>query len=144
VRLVRSSFGLELTRLVAWNVVYKQCPRPMESWSALYQPLSTEKYEIQLLRLLPSEEFAFLEIVSLDSIPEYIALSFEWGAYIPCNPLDQVVINLQTVNRVTGNPTTALLHIRCVSKNHTLFWIDALCINQNDQEERKQQVLLMK
>lgn len=87
--------------------------------------------------------------MDLDSCPEYHALSYTWG-----NPKDT---NLIDVNRhamlVTSNLYTALRHLRQLGKPNydgtksiadLTFWVDAICINQQDVKEKSDQVPRMK
>ncbi|KAK0508340.1 hypothetical protein JMJ35_009424 [Cladonia borealis] len=68
----------------------------------------------------------------------YLALSYVWGS-------PQIVAYVMVENcysLVTENLYAALQHLR--SEQEPLYiWIDQICINQEDQEERSQQVMLM-
>lgn len=68
----------------------------------------------------------------------YDALSYTWG--------DEMVHNRVIVNglrtSVTENLHSALVHLRHPSRPRML-WVDALCINQDDSEERDEQVARM-
>jgi hypothetical protein len=76
--------------------------------------------------------------VDLDSQPEYRALSYEWGSSTPT-----VTIQCNDSNfEVTTNLAAALHRLRKLD-GPKIFWIDALCINQKDLEERNQQVAQM-
>ncbi|KAI4132341.1 MAG: hypothetical protein LQ341_006283, partial [Variospora aurantia] len=77
--------------------------------------------------------------------PSYEALSYTWGG----NHLSHTVFvdtedgqQQQQSLPVTENLHAALLHLRDTSSPRTL-WIDAICINQDDKEERSQQVARM-
>jgi Heterokaryon incompatibility protein (HET) len=76
--------------------------------------------------------------LSLDNSPRYEALSYAWGV------IDS--FNLITVDdcpmRIRVNLETALRHLR-YEKRDRILWVDALCINQGDDEERTQQVAQM-
>jgi hypothetical protein len=83
----------------------------------------------------------------LATLPKYHALSYTWGP--PCpgdNPytkFDKVEILLNGCNfSVFPNLAAALARIR-IAKRSKYYWIDALCINQNNVREREAQVLLM-
>jgi hypothetical protein len=73
--------------------------------------------------------------LSLANNPRYEALSYAWGV------IDSY--NLITVDgcpmRIRENLETALRHLRYEQRDRIL-WVDALCINQEDDEERSQQV----
>jgi hypothetical protein len=89
---------------------------------------------------------------SLDNCPDYIALSYTWG-----NPVDTVsVLGGGKVVEVTRNLKDALWQLRenrkaLLRQKHSglhhsqslRFWVDAICINQLDQEEKSFQVGLM-
>ena len=68
----------------------------------------------------------------------YLALSYVWGS-------PQIVAYVMVENcysLVTENLYVALQHLR--SEQEPLYiWIDQICINQEDQEERSQQVMMM-
>ncbi|KAK4926550.1 hypothetical protein LTR49_006484 [Elasticomyces elasticus] len=72
--------------------------------------------------------------------PPYEALSYVWGTD-DC----QVSIYCQgnTELRARYNLKQALLSLRLLHQPRTL-WIDAFCINQGDDDERAQQVMLMR
>jgi hypothetical protein len=70
---------------------------------------------------------------------DYAALSYTWGTTSAALPL---IIDGVSV-RGTPNMFSAIKHLR--SKEYPQFlWIDALCINQKDVEERNSQVVLMR
>jgi hypothetical protein len=112
---------------------------------APYTALDSSHHEIRLLELTPGSHdddlFIELHIASLDQkLPEYYALSYAWGqgvsprmAFVGGEP-----------RQIGNNLDCALRHIRCGLNNPILVWVDALCINQQDLEERSSQVLLMK
>lgn len=93
-----------------------------------------------------------LETYSLDNCPTYIALSYTWG-----DPKDTVqVLAGGKVVEVTRNLKDALWQLRKNRKRllrrkdlglypgqSLRLWIDAVCINQIDLEEKGQQVRLM-
>jgi hypothetical protein len=78
-----------------------------------------------------------------ERIPKYEALSYVWG--VERSP-DPVMIKSQSLKRsflnVTQNLATALVYLRHRTERRVL-WIDALCINQEDMEERSSQVARM-
>jgi hypothetical protein len=107
-----------------------------------YTPLQATN-AIRLLILdpgLPSDDHVScsLSVVSLDDQPEYEALSYAWG-----DPNDTRLVTCSNKHvDVTINLHAALQHIRHLDKPRAL-WVDALCINQEDTEERNQQVSMM-
>jgi hypothetical protein len=107
-----------------------------------YSPLSEENHEIRLLTLVEGENSAFvscqLEHYSLIEHPPYTALSYCWG-----NPDITKTIILNGVKvQATVNLEAALRQLQ--AEGYTKLWVDALCINQNDREERSRQVLRMR
>jgi len=109
----------------------------------VYEPLRATNNEIRLLKLFPSSEPSSqvrceLKTVSLNDNHSYFALSYCWG-----DTRDQEVILLDDSNKlVTKNLYNALISMRDTEVAR-LWWIDALCINQDDIEERSLQVLRM-
>lgn len=68
----------------------------------------------------------------------YEALSYVWG-----NSCRQKFMTLNDEHfPINQNLHAALQHLRSATSNRTL-WIDAICINQNDETERNRQVALM-
>ena len=106
----------------------------------LYQPLNVDDDEIRLISLAgenSAEVSITIEHVSLINPPSYTALSYCWG--------DQSETQTISIDgrkfQVTSNLEAALRQLRadgCVR-----LWADAICINQQDTEERSKQVLRM-
>ena len=112
--------------------------------SPLYQPLNAERHEIRLLRILDQAETiaCTLEIASLDDSPTYSALSYEWARYQGEDPGEHVPPIM--VNSLPISTTTNLsLALKYLDKDKSPYWIDALCINQEDDNERGHQVRMM-
>jgi hypothetical protein len=107
-----------------------------------YSPLS-EGRAIRVLELTPGgSDSAFegeLVQVDLDDNPEYSALSYVWGTDMDSIPFECDGCRTE----VTKNLAEALRHLQHESEARAL-WIDALCINQQDVEEKNHQVALMK
>jgi hypothetical protein len=74
-----------------------------------------------------------------DHLP-YTALSYAWGPY---ENLQKILCSGGAYLEVTPNLYHALKQIRHPSESQT-FWIDAICVNQKDVDERNQQVAQMK
>lgn len=100
---------------------------------------------IRLLRLHPKPPFGDGPIVcellhtSLEFAPPYTAISYTWGA-----PARYEVIQIDGLEyRVSPNVYLILRGKR--STNHNIIlWIDSICINQEDGEEKSTQVALMR
>ena len=112
-----------------------------------YQPLDDGQNQIRLLYLLPGGTSAPIHIkvktiqFSSNCSPEYEALSYAWGSSE--NPTSVWVNGIPNKSiPVTQNLEEALQHLRWKKKPRTL-WIDALCIDQRNIEERAQQVAIM-
>ncbi|KAH0563407.1 hypothetical protein GP486_002028 [Trichoglossum hirsutum] len=94
--------------------------------------------EMRRIKLLGRKNSFRLITVSLDSLPKYNAISYTWDS----QPQDYFLdIDGQTLP-VTENIVIILgtLNSFWTSK---LFWIDQICINQQDTEEKTAQVQLM-
>ncbi|KNG80023.1 hypothetical protein ANOM_011707 [Aspergillus nomiae NRRL 13137] len=77
---------------------------------------------------------------SISRYPHYKALSYTWGV---SNRKSSILLNGATFP-VTQNLYKALQQLRSSEYGYTLWWIDLICINQNDISERCQQVSMMK
>lgn len=128
----------------------------------LYAPLKPS--EIRLIALHPGSGSQDL-MCSLTTIPlsaarlnEYEAVSYSWGAPgdmypVRCNNSDLVKttegealmmfpMESKASIKVSQNLRDALLRLR-VEDDFRMLWIDAICINQEDMQERSEQVQLM-
>jgi hypothetical protein len=77
----------------------------------------------------------------LDRNPEFEALSYVWGV---CKEEDLVPVEVSGHEfRVTPNLKDALQYIR-KEKEEVCMWADAICINQQDEEEKAIQVGMMR
>lgn len=115
----------------------------MESKSYVYEALPTDRHQIRVLHLLPTTEWhnevrCKLTTVSLDDEPYFEALSYVWG-----DPKDTVDVQLDgCVFSVTSNLIAALRRLRKRTEER-IIWVDQLCINQGDVEEKSFQVAFM-
>ncbi|KAF2122051.1 heterokaryon incompatibility protein-domain-containing protein [Lophiotrema nucula] len=111
--------------------------------SALYKPLDESKDEIRLLLVKPAKRLADpiqckMKIEPLKKRPKYGALSYVWG-----DPQKSKHIFINSVQvGVAENLFSALQNLRLPSKILTI-WIDAVCIDQDDDIERNSQVSQM-
>lgn len=111
-----------------------------------YGPLSASN--IRLLTLLPGPFDAGVNIVlkhvelAPDQAPRYEALSYTWGSSE--SPVDISILqdNHPSSLPITQNLAMALRHLRYPQTSRAL-WVDAICINQQDIEERSRQVARM-
>lgn len=108
----------------------------------MYEPLADSSTSIRLLVLEPGTwDISIrceLRMVSLNTNPSYDALSYVWGDVNDRRSIELCGFDHQ----VTVNLEVALRHLRREDQPRIL-WVDALCINQADLEERGKQVLLM-
>ncbi|KAI0457222.1 HET-domain-containing protein [Xylaria acuta] len=115
--------------------------------TSLYQylPLRT-RHSIRVLELSPSHfgephihcKIRYTHIGAARDTFE--ALSYTWGDPTPCRTIycDESNAGLE----VPLNCYIALRHLRDTKATRTL-WIDAICINQHDEQERNSQVKIM-
>jgi len=126
-----------------------------------YNPLDIGGDQIRLLHLHPGRNSSFvtcsIEHHYLDDGPVYVALSYTWGniditkpmvisrhrAFVSSRDDPRLVqtIEVETQVEVTINLEAALRQLR--ASGYEKVWIDALCINQKDDTERREQVLKM-
>ena len=130
------------TTLVRHKFQYdgRDIPAPVLRYSHKKRALGAN--EIRLLELLPDDPHAPIRIrlhrYNLKNAPFYAALSYEWG-----NPTCCVPIVVDDVNfLVTVNLHRALRSLR--NHRRPLLWIDAISINQYDEEEKNAQISKMK
>ena len=115
-------------------------------FDALYRQLSKDTRRIRTLTILPSaDQSAIVESTLVerdldDEETEYDALSYCWGDPEVTTP---IIVNGRKME-VTTNLEDALRQLRCNNTpNPKILWADAVCINQDDKEERGHQVKFM-
>jgi hypothetical protein len=107
-----------------------------------YDPLNPKLDSIRLLELEPVDNQQMLSCrlihVPFRDTPVYEALSYTWGS----PELTNTILLNETPFAIRQNLHDALLGLR---KEHEprVLWADAICIDQNNLEERKRQVRLM-
>jgi hypothetical protein len=112
-----------------------------------YAPLDSSDEEIRLLHLSPGtkDEQASVEIscASLRDRPRYLALSYVWGE--GAKRTHPISVNGRQLH-VTESLLHALEHLRNMQGPDARipFWVDALCIDQDNDSEKSHQVRLMK
>ncbi|KAI1449443.1 heterokaryon incompatibility protein-domain-containing protein [Annulohypoxylon stygium] len=111
---------------------------------AFYTPLSSTngRAQIRICSLLPasfeSPLTSHIEPVDFDPTLKFEALSYTWGDPTHRLPIE---VNGERI-MVTKSLATALTYLRKTSEARYL-WIDAICINQDDLDERSAQVAMM-
>lgn len=117
-----------------------------ESFPAYRYTALSHSRTIRLLHIYPnvfSEPLCCsLKEVPLDSNPQYDALSYAWGEPLFTESL--LLIDKLSVLRlkITESLRDALLYIRREDEV-MVIWVDAICINQDDLDERSSQVTSM-
>src|SRR5277367_3175798 len=109
-----------------------------------HRPLVDPSNEIRLVTLHSALDDGYdiictLQSVSLDNVGEFEALSYVWGT--PGRKLS-ILLNNQEL-KVTQNLAHALRHLRPAKSNKfetRTLWVDAICIDQQNIDERNQQV----
>lgn len=108
-----------------------------------YEPLPARC--IRVLELQPGERDDPFQgrftIISIDGEDKYDALSYMWG---DASPVDHIVVDGAAIP-VAWNLARALEYLRDQQGSEVRrIWIDAVCINQEDEKERGHQVAMMR
>ncbi|KAI4206284.1 MAG: hypothetical protein LQ346_001180 [Caloplaca aetnensis] len=136
------------SRKILWYPLFRDLvPACYFSWnSRVYDDLRQSSRQIRLVKLHPglwsSKIVADLLIVDLDTSAReqhYQALSYSWGGHLM---LRRIITLNDRSYLVTDTVFNALKELRLPDEERRL-WIDAICINQGDLEERGWQVTLM-
>ena len=137
---IRDSFG--------WDVYGRNIASLLtmgNNFSRIYEHLNYSSCEFRLVAVLPSELakdpiLCELKRVTLQDSPDYEALSYAWGDSKQRSWIKINGYNLQ----ITARLEMALRQLRSYSGEKRILWIDAICINQADDEERTHQVRQMR
>lgn len=109
----------------------------------IYTPLSESSRDIRLLHLRPgiwSDPIqCTLETVSLNDGPRHRAISYVWG---DPKAAETIYVNGKPF-QATTNLVAALRHLRYIEELGPI-WADAVCINQQSNDEKTNQVALMR
>ena len=134
----------------------KKVPHPVYNSLRIKRTSKDQPNSIRLLTVLPGciddEVHCSLVVVELNSELQYEALSYTWGT---TTELDAIIVKIQRKQGQHALQSTEHhMHIRTnlyhalkglrYSDRARVLWIDALCINQADDEERSQQVGIMR
>ncbi|KAH8589916.1 heterokaryon incompatibility protein-domain-containing protein, partial [Bisporella sp. PMI_857] len=105
-----------------------------------YSPIDDE-IDIRLVKLEPGNStdpiYCTLRSARFSANPQYQALSYTWGK--ATDGFNRIYIDSETVE-VRANLYEALKSLRPPLGPERNLWIDSLCINQADDQERSQQV----
>ncbi|KAJ4266163.1 hypothetical protein NW762_004143 [Fusarium torreyae] len=131
---VFAAIGTDLHRQSLASAPFFLGPRTYQ-----YRPI--EETSIRLVRLLPERKTMIkCEIlhVSLRQPPPYVAVSYTWGDTGDTRKIEVEGISVHVAVSLHG----ALQALR-EKQTSLLIWVDALCIDQKNRDERSQQVQLM-
>ena len=110
-----------------------------------YQALDTTKRQIRLIKLEKNASSKLpprcsIYAFNLASAPKYIALSYTWS---PPNPSHRIMVDNKTFE-VRENLYNFLCSFRSTTRTDIAYlYIDQICIDQGNIEERNSQVRLM-
>ncbi|PVH88545.1 HET-domain-containing protein [Cadophora sp. DSE1049] len=125
--------------------IFYSIPSRMSGYKHNYDVLRNEPAEFRLVTIhsgsSPSPISASLGTYPLKHAPPYEALSYVWGPFDDEDP-DLILLDEHGFV-VTSNLLWALYSLRRKDADRVL-WIDAICIDQDDLEERSSQVQLMR
>lgn len=109
----------------------------------MYQRLNEETKQTRFLELLPGDYnddiICNFQLASVDDPIQYEALSYVWGPQE-----DKVTIVVDTNHFQVSTQLDKIIRSLRDKTRSRLFWIDAICINQADKEERASQVSFMR
>ncbi|KAK1828642.1 heterokaryon incompatibility protein-domain-containing protein [Podospora conica] len=106
------------------------------------------KFRLIDVRAMAIVEFSIIEILAhalLQTGPEYVALSYVWGGVVGLRLLRGNVHDLRTPGSLERHrseiPRTVLDAIRLTESMHmTYLWVDALCLIQDDPEDKARSI----
>ncbi|RMY74336.1 hypothetical protein D0863_03298 [Hortaea werneckii] len=117
---------------------------PGEDPSALYQPLNSNDSVIRLARLLPGPDNAKIELqLERVSLSEATVLGYEALIYIWGDMANRKEICVDGHYLSVGANLAAFLVSLRRPELTRLLWIDCICINQDDLQEKSQQIAMM-
>jgi hypothetical protein len=120
-------------------------PVPSSTNPRLYEPIQLGNNEIRILSLLPGlpgSKMQLLlrrEFLASRDLPEYEALSYAWGDA----ELTRMIWVNDKVMAISRNLESALETLRH-PKDPRKLWVDAICIDQGNVQERNRQVAVMR
>jgi hypothetical protein len=135
-RLSQSSSPRDVPQQSESNNADTTCSQP-----CVYTPLEPGSIRVLKLRAAADREAELhgeLVACRMDEAPEFEAVSYVWGPPV----FSHKIILPEGVVDITESLASALRQFRRVSDERVL-WADALCINQEDVDEKGQQVSIM-
>ncbi|KAI4923348.1 hypothetical protein J4E85_008385 [Alternaria conjuncta] len=115
----------------------------------IYRPLDKPDAEFRLLRIrkdpLTDQPQCSLQKYSLETCPDYTALSYTWGDSTPTHNVAvdgadvQIRQNLSDFLHAYTTESWGMADI----ERPVFYWIDQICIDQEDPIERSEQVRIM-
>ena len=108
--------------------------------SPLYQYLPEESIRLLSVKEVDGRQVHCLETFRKDEAPDYDALSYCWGKDVRSSSID---CNGHTLD-ITPCLSSALQEVLKMREGHRpLLWVDAICLNQNDEDDKTLHVLQM-
>ncbi|PVH71200.1 HET-domain-containing protein [Cadophora sp. DSE1049] len=126
-------------RLWISSIHQQEQKNTMEGSSFIHKPLEGYIRLLKLRRRLPFRPISCTLVdVRLDKAPPYVAISYTWGpedspSYVVCD---------NAPYGITKNAYHVLYSLTSVWRSK-LLWIDSICIDQTNIQEKNQQILLM-
>ena len=138
--------------MVKFNNIIKIFKRKQDHTNSITSAMSTKLYSslqgserrfrLMSIRSAPTlndEAACTLKIFVIDQTPPFEALSYCWGDPIVTQP-----IKLQGLDYSVTTTLAAALRYPRRQDRPGVIWIDAICINQSDNNEKNHQVPLMR
>ncbi|KAM7214283.1 Heterokaryon incompatibility protein (HET) domain containing protein [Rhypophila decipiens] len=143
-----SSIAAELSQKPDNPVIAASSPSPPGN-NFNYQPFSAQQDQIRLLELLPnltghksSPLIGRITHVDLAAPPPYTALSYCWRDDTSPDTCARLYLSSTEYLEITENLARALGRARHRQQS-CLFWVDQICIDQQNVAEKSSQVALM-
>jgi hypothetical protein len=134
----------------------------MSSYQYCYEPLENPSEQIRLLTLDATRDNGSIITARLSThrvplrnasrrarlrshlgLPGYWAVSYVWGAQSNSNSRREIVVDGRLF-LITANLHAALRQFRATMITSIHLWVDAICINQADDNEKSAQIPLMR
>jgi hypothetical protein len=126
--------------------------RSLANLNFVYEPFNGDNDQIRLMKInrdTASNVFQYeLARFSLQALPSYVALSYAWNEttlVVEVHVPEKTSIHLDGQTFQVGHHLAAALDYFCKHlPPGAWLWIDAICINQNDVDERDDQFMHMR